>query len=232
MFEPLEVISRKNALFNALKDAIFSGQLSSGDALKELHLAKQFNVSQSVIREALSQLEQVGLVTKIPNKGTVVKIMSDKENRERMAVRFKLEELACQFAIPYMQAKDFNQLQNYLNEMQVAILQEQPLQITKNDLEFHQYIWKKSKNNILYNTLTQIVTPLFYISLNMQNLQHWTTKMTSIVTMHEKYLNAIKTGDKKQINSAILSHARDSVLISETSKTTQNRKGVIHQEYN
>jgi DNA-binding FadR family transcriptional regulator len=111
---------------------------------------------------------------------------------------------------------------NFLNfKIGKAISQEQPLQITKNDLEFHQYIWKKSENNILYNTLTQIVTPLFYISLNMQNLQHWTTKMTSIVSMHEKYLSAIKNGGKKQINSAILSHARDSVLIFETSKTDQ-----------
>lgn len=212
MFEPIEIVSRPTVLYNTLKDAIFSGQLSTGDALKELHLAKQFNVSQAVIREALFQLEQVGLVTKIPNKGTVVKMISDKEIYERLVVRFNLEELACSSAVSRMEDEDFSKLEKLIVQMNGAIEKEQLLDLTKLDLDFHQYIWKKSENEILYNTLTQIVTPLFFISFNMQNIQSW-TKMSNIVTMHESYLTAIKNGNEKQIKSAISSHAQDSLKI-------------------
>jgi len=208
MFEPIKIISRKQILFSALKEAIFTGQLSPGDSLKELHLANQFDVSQAVVREALFQLEQVGLATKIPNKGTFVKKISENEIRERVLVRVCLEELACLRAVKKMQNNDFHQLAQYMTQMETAISQKQLLELTKIDLEFHQYIWKKSENEILCNTLTQIITPLFFISLNLQQIQHW-TKITNILTMHENYLRALKSKNEGAIKKAISSHVKD-----------------------
>lgn len=209
MFEPIKIESRKQVLFNALKEAIFKGQLTPGDPLKEMHLATQFNVSQAVVREALFQLEQVGLITKIPNKGTIVKRISEKEIHERIIVRIQLEELACIDAVQRMQNEDYIKLNNFLIQMKEAISKKQFLKYTKIDLDFHQYIWKKSENEILYNTLTQIVTPLFFISFNLQQIQHWTESSYSI-TVHEKYLKSLKSGDKSKIKSAIISHVQDS----------------------
>jgi DNA-binding GntR family transcriptional regulator len=219
MFKPIKIESRKQVLFNALKDAIFKGQLSPGDPLKEMHLATQFNVSQAVVREALFQLEQVGLITKIPNKGTIVKIISEREIRERIIVRIHLEEFACIDAVQRMQNEDYEELNDYLIQMREAISNEKFLQYTKIDLDFHQYIWKKSDNKILSDTLTQIVTPLFFISFNLQHVQHWVEIIDS-VAIHEKYLKSIKSGNKTQIKSTIISHVNDSSGIYQMSNVS------------
>jgi DNA-binding GntR family transcriptional regulator len=218
MFEPIKIESRKQVLYNNIKEVIFTGQLSPGDSLKEMHLATQFNVSQAVVREALFQLEQDGLTTKIPNKGTIVKTLSENEIQERILVRVCLEELACQSAAKKMVGDDFLELKKLLTQLEEAISKKQHLEQTKIDLAFHQYIWKKSNNKILFNTLTQIVTPLFFISFNLKEIKLW-TKMSDLVTLHEKYLNAIKNGNKSKIKSAVASHVKDVIKIYQMEDT-------------
>ncbi len=57
---------------NILREAILAGELSGGVQLKQEELASKFNVSMSVLREALKSLEAEGLVRFFPNRGAVV----------------------------------------------------------------------------------------------------------------------------------------------------------------
>lgn len=52
-----------------IKEDILSGKMTSGDKLVEQALCKEYAVSRTPIREALSQLEAEGLITSIPNRG-------------------------------------------------------------------------------------------------------------------------------------------------------------------
>ena len=61
---PLRALSKSREVFERLRDAIWSGDLAPGTALREAHLAKQLNVSQVPVREALLQLEHLGLVVR------------------------------------------------------------------------------------------------------------------------------------------------------------------------
>ena len=106
-FQPFKTVTRSNYVFNMIKNAIFSGQLLPGTVLRELQLAKQFDVSQSVIREAFFQLVQIGLAVKIPNKGTSVTKLSDREVKERIEIRTCLEKIACNKAVKRMNDEDY-----------------------------------------------------------------------------------------------------------------------------
>ena len=52
----------------ALMDAIVTGALAPGERIVETRWAKELGVSQSPIREAIRELEMIGLVENIPYK--------------------------------------------------------------------------------------------------------------------------------------------------------------------
>lgn len=68
---------RRNSLSQQVLDSIVSlltsGELKPGDKLEsELTLMKQFDVSRPVLREALSSLETMDIITRKPREGTFI----------------------------------------------------------------------------------------------------------------------------------------------------------------
>ena len=76
---------------NAIREAIFAGQLKPGDRIIETFWAKELDVSQGPVREAIRDLEAVGLVETIPFKGSRVRSMTEKDIRDNYSVRICLE---------------------------------------------------------------------------------------------------------------------------------------------
>ena len=76
-----------------LRQAIIEQQLAPGQRLIERELVELTGVSRTSIREALRELAAEGLVTAIPNKGTVVATVSAEEARQLYEVRSALEGL-------------------------------------------------------------------------------------------------------------------------------------------
>lgn len=77
-----------------LRQAIMDRQFAPGQRLIERELIELTGVSRTSIREALRELAAEGLVTTIPNKGTVVATVSAEEARQLYQVRSVLEGLA------------------------------------------------------------------------------------------------------------------------------------------
>jgi GntR family transcriptional regulator, trigonelline degradation regulator len=77
-----------------LRQAIIDRRLAPGQRLIERELVELTGVSRTSVREALRELAAEGLVTAIPNKGTVVASVSADEARQLYEVRSTLEALA------------------------------------------------------------------------------------------------------------------------------------------
>ncbi|MEV8129484.1 GntR family transcriptional regulator [Streptomyces sp. NPDC085944] len=66
--------SRRDTIADDLRDRITSGRLKPGDPLpSEAHLAAQYRVSTSTLRNALAVLQAEGLVEKVHGKGNFVR---------------------------------------------------------------------------------------------------------------------------------------------------------------
>jgi len=84
----------RSRVLDNLRQAIIERELAPGQRLIERELVELTGVSRTSIREALRELAAEGLVTTIPNKGTIVAQVTAEEARQLYQVRSALEALA------------------------------------------------------------------------------------------------------------------------------------------
>ena len=77
-----------------LRQAILGRHFRPGQRLVERELVEATGASRTSVREALRELAAEGLVTSIPNKGTVVTEVTRDEARQLYELRSGLEALA------------------------------------------------------------------------------------------------------------------------------------------
>ncbi|APG45645.1 GntR family transcriptional regulator [Phaeobacter porticola] len=83
--------SAATIIFRALRKAIIKGELTDGTPLRQDEIAKAFHTSRFPVREAITRLEQQGLVTTQRYKGAVVATLSMQDAAEIFELRAKLE---------------------------------------------------------------------------------------------------------------------------------------------
>lgn len=96
--------SAADIIFEALRRSIVEGRLEEGEALRQDRIARLFNASRIPVREALTRLEQHGLVTTQRYRGAVVSGLSIDEIREIFEFRALLESRVVALAVPRMAA--------------------------------------------------------------------------------------------------------------------------------
>ncbi|MFI5894556.1 GntR family transcriptional regulator [Actinoplanes sp. NPDC051513] len=93
----------KPTLSDGIRDGlvklIVSGELKSGERLIETKIAADFGTSQAPVREALRELEGLGLVESRPRRGRHVLPFVEQTIREAYVVRAALEEAATRLAM-------------------------------------------------------------------------------------------------------------------------------------
>jgi len=99
-----------------LRQRILSGDLRSGQPIRQEQIAQELGVSRIPLREALKQLEAEGFVTIAPHKGAVVSTLSAEEAEELFALRLQLEHWLLREAIPRMREADFAHLDAIIDE--------------------------------------------------------------------------------------------------------------------
>ena len=85
----------RQRLANSIRERISAGVLEPGARLNERQLCEDFDVSRTVVRETLRQIEAEGFVTIEPNRGAVVVTVSYADAEQMFELREALESLAC-----------------------------------------------------------------------------------------------------------------------------------------
>ena len=203
-FQPLTNTSLRSRVSEILRESIFSGKLQSGDPLKEIQLARQFQVSQSTVRESLLQLEHDGLVVRVPNRESRVTKLSTKEVCERLVLRSLLEGLAGVEASRRMKEGDFRILEQECEKLSRALEGNDYYKAAQADLSFHRFLWKQSGNQTLYSVLDRLMTAVFaFVSIQQSDQQ---TNLEDVVFPHMEIITAIRKGDLELIRVTMCGH--------------------------
>lgn len=197
--------SLKSQLAEILKEQIFAGALRPGDALREMHLAREFSVSQATVREALLQLEQLGLAVRLANRGTMVTKLTPQDVQDRLEIRAGLDELACVKASARMTGEDFAYLERLAKEISKDY--KTPgynfYETAQLDFQFHRYIWQRSGSPVLCTTLEQVSLPLFAFSGLLRQVGHQEQRTEA---PHRPIIEALRSRKAKNIRQAVRAH--------------------------
>lgn len=93
--EPIRSESTAAVIARRLRDAIAHGYFEPGEQLIEAELAKRFEVSRGVLREAMQRLTQEGLLISRPNRGLFVVSFDIDDIFDIYTARLAIERAAC-----------------------------------------------------------------------------------------------------------------------------------------
>ncbi|NKX54422.1 GntR family transcriptional regulator [Arthrobacter mobilis] len=110
----------------ALRRAIVTSEFSPGERLVESTLCDKFDVSRTVIREALRQLETEGLISIVPNRGPEVATLSMKQAEDLYEARQALESKAGALFAERATDAQCTELLSALNEVKAAVADGDP----------------------------------------------------------------------------------------------------------
>ncbi len=157
----LKPVSIRHNVSEAIRRALLAGRFSPGEALSEVALAAEMNVSRGPVREALLVLAQEGLVSHSQNYGFSVVNLTEDDRKEVRQIRLPLETLALELAKPAMDQASLEQLSGLKDRMIDAYVKGKFIECTQFDVEFHSLIWKKSGNTRLMASLRNLLVPYF-----------------------------------------------------------------------
>jgi DNA-binding GntR family transcriptional regulator len=208
---PIRTLSKSQSVFEQLRQAIWSGDLQPGVALREAHIAKQLNVSQVPVREALLQLESLGLVVRVPDRGTTVTKLTRTEIEQMIDVRRHLEEMAFLLAADHLTLTVIAELKTHLKKMRTYVEQRDHFAMAEEDFAFHRTVWKATGNEVLEKTLERLCVAVYaFVSLKRHAAGD---SMKAQVAEHKRLLDALMTKNKKTIKAGVAEHITPSAAI-------------------
>jgi GntR family transcriptional repressor for pyruvate dehydrogenase complex len=238
---PIERIETKKiaeVVREKIEDMIKRGEIQPGDKLDSVvALSEQFDVSRSAVREALSALRAVGIITIRQGEGTFVNqydastitemmnspsLLSTQTMKELFEVRHVLEKGAAELAA-------LRRTDSHLEQMRVAL--EQMTQASngsgdlgeQGDVRFHLAIAEASGNHLLQQMMSRLSDTLqktmyetrkVWLFFEQRSFQH-------LIDEHQQILHAI---EDHQAQAAIEAMSRHLINVEDVlSKGTKHR---------
>lgn len=141
-----EVIAR-------LREAILSFDYEPGTRLIERVLCERFDVSRTVVREALRHLEADGLVTMVPNRGPIVSTLGPAEAIELYEVRAALESLAATLFASRASAEEREALQASVDAVESAYASDEIADWLRAKDKFYEALFAGAHNDVIRTTV-------------------------------------------------------------------------------
>jgi DNA-binding GntR family transcriptional regulator len=132
-----------------LREAIIMGELPAGTPLRLDELARSLGMSISPIREAVRQLEALGLAKHVPHQGARVLDFDIEELRDLFQVRLSLESLAVRRAAERFSDADAESAQAQLERFDAAAAAEDVRETMRAHTDFHFTLYEASASQWL-----------------------------------------------------------------------------------
>ena len=190
----LKRVCMRDRIRDVLVARILDGTYPSGLQLKELSLAREFNVSQAPIREALRELEGSGLVTSERYRGTRVRGADSVEMRESYELRLMMEIRSLERSVP-LTAAMIEKLQTCVNGMADAAARGDSEQYIDWALRFHRGIVEVSGNGTflkLWDSLHWDVRG----RITLRRLAARGAALAPLVAMHTNLMDSLRAGSR------------------------------------
>jgi DNA-binding GntR family transcriptional regulator len=202
VLEPSDLTS---SLYTQLREDILHGRFAINAPLLETSLARDYGLSRTPVREALTLLEHDGLLEKA-HPGFRVRSGTPQDVMEIYEARIALEAAAAQKAARRRTELDLIHL-DHLHERSVTSVD--PAETHDLHAQWHRRVWDAAKNSTITALMNRLMSQL---SIYDQTLPTAGDDFAITQGEHEQILHAIRTNDwatAHELMAAHLTRSRD-----------------------
>ena len=207
--------SRRQTLVQQVLVKFFQGEYQPNQRMTVQSLAKEWNVSATPVREALVELEGIGIVDIFPNRGAVLRNFGAKELREICQVRRILESEATRCACGHITPNELARLEKIFNELSSA---KRTVEWSERTQEWDDYLHELiygtcgserlsheiNRYRVLYRTLRQVRHSK---RQNVKDYQHMEENAE-----HLQIVQALAAGNPEKAAHAMNEHLQQSAV--------------------
>lgn len=205
-----EYLPLRDVVFNTLRQAILTGEFAPGERLMEIALAERLGVSRTPVREAIRKLELEGLVVMIPRKGAEVARITERDLRNVLEVRCALEELSASLACERITEEEKEEFKEALTDFEEAVSSRNVSKIVDKDVEFHDVIFKTTKNDRLIQILNNLREQLYRYRIEYAKDEDY---HDVLLKEHREIFHAIVNNDRDAAMNFVKTHIYNQELI-------------------
>jgi len=182
---PMNGEPAKRFAVDALRKALFDGDMVAGQRLVEPDLAEKFGISRSSVRAALLDLAVEGLVERIPNKGARVRVIPIDEAIEINECRMVLDGLCARKAAECATEEQIEELRELGRAMTGAVEDGEPLKYSALNFELYRSIrtisGQVTATRLLDRLHDQVTRHQFRLAVAPGRAQTWLPEHLAIV---------------------------------------------------
>lgn len=196
-------MSLQNDIYGRLKKAIIYGELSPGEKLSEVELAKQMNTSRTPIREAFRQLQTEGYVTASPNRGVSVSKLPPEEIESIYNVISLLEGYAAELATRKIKRAELSKLRGFQKKLGFCASRKKYRDYVEENTKFHHFLTLVSGNSCLAKTVSELRARIYRYRLTSVTIPGYLEQYASD---HERIIDSIAKGDSNRAKKYVTEH--------------------------
>lgn len=204
-------MNKNEIAYVKIKEMIFRGVITSNCSISENSLVEKLGISRTPIRAALQRLKFEGILKIIPNQGIVIHEPSIEEAREKIELRVAVELYILKKCINLICEEDIENLHEIVDLQCAASKRGDFFEVLQCDKEFHTYLLKFYKNEIMTEIMLNFRERFFNLSLRGL-AKRTATRMKETLEEHRNIISALEKHDFEEASDLLERHIENSFL--------------------
>jgi DNA-binding GntR family transcriptional regulator len=192
-------------VYEEVREAIIDMRLAPGEPLREAAIAEQLGVSKTPVREALTRLEQEGLVQTTSFKGAVVSVYSPQDLTEIYELRELLQGAAVRAAADAPPAATIAQLDAVTDKSRALRDAGRMDELAEQLGEFDRIIFEQVSNRRIRSLIENLQAHLVRVGKLTEEIPG---RLATSVDEHATIVEAIREGDQDAAERSMRAHIR------------------------
>ena len=193
--------SKVDIVYDSLIEFIVGGKYSQGDRLVISHIAKNFGISETPVREAIRRLESEGYVKINANSGAVIDCLDKQQVASVFEIKGVLEGYATRISIDYLSLTDIEELKKINEEMMNS--KDDSHKISELNVAFHLKIYSVIPDKELYEMIENLWNK-WKITKTVFNVS--SVNLTESVKEHEQIIKMLEDQEYDKVEMFVRQH--------------------------
>lgn len=194
-----------------LRRAIVEGRFAPGEHLSDRVIQDTFQVSRTVVREAVRQMEAEGLVETIPHRGIFVKVLSVEDAEQVYSVREVLEPLAAREFTRNASDEQIEQLQTVLDGIKKHLGAKPDRSLIDLKQRFYEILLAGAGNLYVEKMLNQLLNQNTQLrSTSLSNPE----RLPDTIAELQALVDALRNRDEVAASAASVEHVKNAAHVA------------------